>query len=452
MMRSPRTPSTDARPARRILTRLGSSRMARETSWAFVAELVRMFTQLAIFLVITHIYSARDYGIYVGTLGLMAFAFQFATFGASHVLLRRVAGGGTDPGRAMSRGTSTVILGGLITVPLLLVLRPWILPQTSIAVLATLAVTELVLAGVQDLAVFVAQATHNIRASVPIRLAVGLTRLAAVLVLWGTVSSPTLVQLTTVSLVASVIATAISLLVLPRNGIHMGRPRRPSGGDLREGIPFSIGFGADKLRESADSVLLLRLDRQVDAGVYGASTRLVDMAVVPLRSLGHAANARLFEAGRESIRSGRRMAVHVTAAALAYAVPVGALMALLGPTAIRVLPSSYQSAGEAVRLLALWPAAVALEMFVGTALTAVGHHRIRVVTNVASAALNIALNLLWIPDHGWRGSVAATMATSFLSSVVMWTALHVVGRRNPRHAALPEPDAQPADAAAIARR
>ena len=423
------------------------SNMARQTSWALVAELVRMVTQLAMFLIVTHLFTAGDYGVYVGTIGLLAFVFPFATVGASYVLLRRVAGEGMEPGRALGHATTTVILGGLVTAPLLVLLRPWILPQASIAVLATSAATELIFAGVQDLAVFVAQATHQLHVSVPLRLAAGISRLVAVLILWGTVASPTLAQLTLANLLAAAFATGASINLLRRQGISFGRLPRPRTLDLRQGLPFSVGFGADKLRESADSVLLLRLDRPVDAGIYGAASRLVDMAVVPLRSLSHASNARFFEAGRESVRVGRRTAVRVTSVALAYAIPTAVVMALLGPTVINLLPGSYQSAAQAVRVLALWPIAVSIEMFAGTALTAVGHHRTRVVTNLLSAALNVALNLLWIPDHGWRGSVAATLTTSFLSSLVMWASLVVYGRREPR----PQPH-QRADASPIARR
>lgn len=419
------------RPLRaRLARRMRDSRTVRHTSWALVAELVRMVTQLAMFLVVTHLFAAGDYGIYVGTIGLLGFAFPFATLGASYLLLRRVAGEGMEPGRAFGHATTTVIVGGLVTAPLLVLMRPLILPQASLAVLATSAVTELIFVGIQDLAVSMAQATQQLRASVPIRLAAGLSRLVAVLVLWGTASSPTLVQLTVANLVAAAFATGASIALLRCGGVSLSRLPRPRAIDLREGLPFSVGFGADKLRESADSVLLLRLDRPVDAGIYGASSRLVDMAVVPLRSLSHASNALFFQAGRESVRKGRRAAVRVTSIALAYAIPTAALMALLGPTLIGVLPGSYQGAAQAVRVLALWPIAVSIEMFAGTALTAVGHHTTRVGTNLISAALNVALNLLWIPDHGWRGSVAATLTTSFLSGGVMWTALIVLDRRD----------------------
>ena len=114
---------------------------------------------------------------------------------------------------------------------------------------------------------------------------------------------------------------------------------------------------------------------------------------------------------------------------MGYALHTAGLMALLGQTVIGILPGSYQSAAQAVRVLALWPIVVSIEMFAGTTLTAVGHHAVRVVTNLVSAALNVALNLLWIPDHGWRGSVAATLTTSLFSGLVMWTALIVLGRR-----------------------
>lgn len=438
---------TVERPRRGLAARLGGSRMARETSWALLAELVRMVTQLAAFLLITNLFDARDYGIYVGALGLLSFAGPFATFGATYLMLRRIAGDGMAPSVALGRAVTTVLTGALVTVPVLALLQSSILPQASVTVLVTIAITEIAFGGIQELAVFVSQATYNLRVSVPIRLAAGCTRLAGLVVLWALDPTPSLNALTLSNLGAALAATGISLWLLRRTGVRVGHLAGPKLRELRDGLPYAVGFGADKLRDYADTVMLLRFDKQVDAGIYGTAGRLVDLTVIPLRSLVHASNARLFQAGRDGARAGRRAALRIACLAAAYAVPAATVMSVFGPTIIKILPTSYADAGQAVRLLALWPVAAAIELFAATALTAINHHRIRVLTNLFCAALNIGLNLLWIPDHGWRGSVSATLISSFTSSAIMWTALVVLGRREARRDA-----AQSAELRPIARR
>ena len=208
--------------------------------------------------------------------------------------------------------------------------------------------------------------------------------------------------------------------------------RRPRALEVRLGLPFSVGFGADKLRDSADAMLLLRVGSSVEAGIYGAATRLINVALVPLRALIASSNARFFAAGARSVGAALSVARQITVLGSAYALTAAFGVFLAGPAVISVLSDDYATAGDALRLLCVLPLAVSAEAFVATAMTAVGHQRIRVASTLMSTGVNVVLNIALIPAHGWRGAVVASLVCSALNAAVLWSALLVLRSRENR--------------------
>jgi O-antigen/teichoic acid export membrane protein len=102
---------------------------------------------------------------------------------------------------------------------------------------------------------------------------------------------------------------------------------------------------------------------------------------------------------------------------------MGAVFAVGGSTIARILPADYVDTGPALVFMAVLPTLMVLEIFPGMALTAIGRHRQRVVFNLGAAATNVVLDLLWIPDHGWKAAVVATIISGAAYIVVLWTLL-----------------------------
>lgn len=412
--------------ARRRLGRVRSSPLARNTGWALVAEAAKMATSVGTFLIVTHLLSPSDYGVYVGTLGLVWFLLPFASVGAGYLLLQRVAGEGAEPAEAVARANGMVITGGFLTVLALVVVRPWLLPQSPALVLGLLALAELVFGGMQEVAVLASQASGRLRLSSALRLLQGGSRLTAAAVLILVDPGAGLVAWAWLHVGTSALTAAAGQVLLGFPGGSRVAFRWPQLIDARLGLPFSVSFGADKLRDSADSVLLLRLGTGVEAGIYGAAMRLTNVVTAPLRALIASSNARLFERGAHSVAGAASLARRITGLAVAYAVVAGICTVVAGPAVVSLLSEDYASAGAAVRVLGAVSLAMALEAFVATAVTAVGHQRIRVFSTLTSTGLNVVLNVLLIPHHGWRGAVVASYACSALNATILWCALIVL--------------------------
>ena len=415
--------------ARSGLGRVRSSPLARNTGWGLVAEAVKMMTSVGTFLIVTHLLTPSDYGVYVGTLGLVWFLLPFTSVGAGYLLLQRVAGEGAEPTQAVARANGMVVTGGLLTVVVLAVVRPWLLPQSPALVLVLLALAELVFGGIQEVAVLASQASERLRLSSALRLLQGGSRLLAAAVLVLVYPGAGLTAWAWLHVSTSALTAAAGQMLLGFPGGWRLALRWPRFVDARLGLPFSISFGADKLRDSADSVLLLRMGAGVDAGIYGAAMRLTNVVTAPLRALIASSNARLFERGAHSVAAAASAARRITGFGVAYALVAGVCTVVAGPAVVSLLSQDYASAGAALRMLSALSLAIALEAFVATAVTAAGHQRIRVFSTLASTGLNVVLNVLLIPHHGWRGAVVASYACSALNATVLWSALTVLVHR-----------------------
>lgn len=416
----------DGRSDRRVHARAGDPGPRRRpsisgnTAWSLSAEGTRLICGLGVFIILANRYEPDLFGPLVATIGLFQFVLPQSSLGAGWLLMKRVSGQGWDPEPAMARAIGAVLAGGVVMLVLLLALRPVLLPQVSVAVFVALGVIELLFGGVTETALFAAQAMENLRVKAATMAVYGLTRLLAATALLLFTERPPLelwvVLLAGASLVVSIFASVAAL----------GRvvvPVVPSWTDIRQGLPFSIGFGADRLRESADSVMLVRADLAADSGLYAAARRLLNVFNVPIVALTHASNARFFEAGGRSRRAAGKLAVRLVVPAVAYGFVVGALLWWLSEPLSQLLPGSYAETSVVIGLACLFPLLYGAEIFPANALTGSGLHHRRIALNILSGAINVGLNLIWIPDHGWRGAVAATIVSSAVSIVTLWAAI-----------------------------
>jgi O-antigen/teichoic acid export membrane protein len=99
-------------------------------------------------------------------------------------------------------------------------------------------------------------------------------------------------------------------------------------------------------------------------------------------------------------------------------VPIGALFGfaaagftlLASPLLVRLVGHGFSEALNAIRWLCWLPALRGVHQLAGAALTATGRQNYRTAAQCLVAVLNFALNLAWIPSHGWLGAAWASLA------------------------------------------
>ncbi|MDH3299488.1 MAG: hypothetical protein OES24_03175 [Acidimicrobiia bacterium] len=394
--------------------------IANNLIWSVTGEAVRLTGSFAAFLVLVRVYPPADFGLLVSATALFATVFPLASVGGGWLLLQRVTKDRWSPERALATASGLTVTGSLLVGASVLVVRPVILPQMPALLFAGVAVAELLLMGLVEVTLFAAQATERLAAKAAAWSVYGIGRAVAAAVLLATVDRPGLGLWIVISIGVSGVVLVVAQVATVGRLVGPSRPRRI---DVREGLPYSVGFGAERLLATTDSVLLVRFDFTADAGLYAAGRRLLTVSLAPCFAALHAVSARLWRAGARSVVEARTLAIRFTVVGSAYGIVTMVGWLLAGDLAIGLLGSSYEQTAAILPWLSVVPLLTVLEIFAGTALTGSGHHHRRVLLTIGAGLLNLVLNLAWIPGAGWRGAIAASLVSSAVFVVSLWLVL-----------------------------
>jgi O-antigen/teichoic acid export membrane protein len=400
------------------------SMIGRNTIWASVASMSQFGATAIVLLLLTHVYPPEVFGPYVAALGLVLFISPFAGLGAPSLLHKRFNADGMSLVDAISLARGMTIIGGLLSTLLVIVAAELLLPDLSLRLVVALALGELLFIAFVDVAQAAVQATETLKLSVVMKAAQGGLRLVALVGLMLFNDDPSIELWGMLYLVAAALAAVVAYEVLAR---HVGRGVAgiviPTWMDSREGIALTLGWGTERLRTDADKILLVRYGFGADAGLYGAATRLLQLAYVPIRG-AVAASLAGFWRGADTSGAPAALARKLAAPAALYGVLTGVLLAVAAPLVPFVLGDGYGDTTEILWWLTPMPLLFALHAFPATALTSEGHNTERVWIVLGATALNIVLNVLLIPDYGWHGALGATLATETLMALALWLALN----------------------------
>lgn len=186
----------------------------------------------------------------------------------------------------------------------------------------------------------------------------------------------------------------------------------PCAIDLRAYLREAVALGGAALARTAyfwiDALLVRELAGEAEAGGYNAAYRLFNLALLVATYAGASAlplfAAACEEQHSELARLGRALALGGLGLALAVAT-------LAEPLLVLCFGADYAPAAPALRALAVAIAAVHVSSWTFTRLTAEGRSGVIAALSFVALALNLALDLWWIPSHGALGAAWATSAT-----------------------------------------
>ncbi len=212
--------------------------------------------------------------------------------------------------------------------------------------------------------------------------------------------------------------------------VHESRASWRTYGELvREGFPFLASGLFVIVYMRIDVVLLKRWSTAHEVGVYGAATRLSELAYfIPVAVAGAAAPKLLATFAKEPTDALR--AVHRLTAALAgFALAFIAATWYIGPLVLRTAFGSGFAASGAVLQIHVFSC---LGVFVGVMreswflVTNRGH--LTLICTAGGAVINVALNAWLIPHHGARGAAIAT-AIAYAAAALVFPLLFPEGRQ-----------------------
>ena len=181
---------------------------------------------------------------------------------------------------------------------------------------------------------------------------------------------------------------------------------------LVKGAPFAYAGAVILMFFQIDAVMLEQMRGAREVGLYSAPVRVLEGLTLIPRILGYALIPTMAALFTHDPAGVTRLYRH----GLRYLLIVGLPIATFGafasePFIVMLFGADYAASAAASRVLL--PAAIFmfLSNFAETTLACVNRWRTIVVVSTIALAINISLNLLWIPEYGFPGAAWATLAT-----------------------------------------
>ncbi len=199
---------------------------------------------------------------------------------------------------------------------------------------------------------------------------------------------------------------------------------------FRKGLPFAYAGAVILMFFQVDAVLLEQMRGAQEVGWYSAPVRVLEGLTLVPRVLGYAlipTMATLFATSPAAVTPLYRRG---TKYLLLVGLPIAAFGLLASDPFIPFLfGTDYQPSVALSRILLPSAAFMFLSNFAETALACTNRWSTIVVASTLALALNVGLNLAWIPSQGARGAAWATILTECFYFLMTAGALHVFGHR-----------------------
>jgi O-antigen/teichoic acid export membrane protein len=215
--------------------------------------------------------------------------------------------------------------------------------------------------------------------------------------------------------------------------------RELAGAFWRYTSPRAVGYICQQALQRVDIVLMAALSSPRDAAVYTAATRFIvigQLGTQAVQNVMQPAVSRLL--ALEDHAGARRIFAVATTWTVVLTWPVHLTVAVGAPVYMSTFGSEYADASQ-------WPTVIlALAMLLATAtgpldvmLLMAGHSGLSLVNNAAALAVNIALNLLLIPELGPTGAATAWAAAIVTRNLLGMVQVRRLLAMSPRGAGLP---------------
>lgn len=405
------------------------SQLARNTGWTLIGQGARVFVQLFYFVLVGRALGVDGFGELSGALALTYILVHFAAWGSGNVLVMQVS---RDRTRfPVSWGNALLIVVGAGTLALLvsLLVRQTVLHNLPLQLVLLLGVAEFYFGRLIDVSARAFQAVDQVQFSAVLNLLPYLSRLLAALLFVIVADGSRPVDWGWWYLGGTAVGALLACgLVTVRLGWPHFRPREVRG-TLVDGWYFSVSTAAGSIYSDIDKTMLAQLSTLRATGIYTAAYRVLNITMLPVRSLMYASYSPFFRRGARGVAASAAFGRQLLPWAAGYGLLVSVGLLLCAPLVPIVLGSEYESSISALRWLALVPLCNALHTLAANVLTGAGFQRVRSAAQVGLAFFNVGLNLWLIPAYSWRGAAWATLVTEATLAVTLWVTIYLLRRR-----------------------
>jgi O-antigen/teichoic acid export membrane protein len=402
----------------------------RDVLWALTDQGTILLSSALSFLLVGRALGAVGYGAFVGLYGLMG---PFTALGQSGVYLaamEHVARKGEPPAEVARSCMSITIGNAAVWVPLLSIASLlWIrgLPPLAAVLILT---TEFCLNGLLSQSVGIVQVLSGYPAAARLRIVNALLRIVPLATL-GAAGSLTL---STLALSQALTVGTVMTLAVRRTSRLAGVALRPGPirmRHVRSVLLYGTQIGASNVQTDGDKFVLNLAHHQADAGRYGAASRIMTFALLPVFALVNATHVSFLRAVQHAERPMQR-AVLSSLGALVYSVPAALCLLVVAPVVPKVLTKDFTETTAMLQWLAALVIVRGQPSFPMNGLMGLGRNGLRTHLALGCALLTLVLYAALIPAHSWRGALAASIVGDLSLAASGWVGLYRCQREHAR--------------------
>ncbi|HZS62750.1 MAG TPA: oligosaccharide flippase family protein [Gemmatimonadaceae bacterium] len=410
--------------------RLRQSLLARNAAWLTVGQGGLKVLQATYFVVLARTLGAGGLGAFAAATALSQLIAPMAGLGAGNVLIQHVARRREVFNHYWGGAVTLTLVAGVCSVGAAALVGRAILPSTiATSLVICVATSDLVFATVLFLCGQAYQAQEKMARTAQLPIVTTLLRLVAAIAFVATPGPHTAALWGYYYLACTAGSTTVALLLTSR---ELGRPVirfNYTATDVRDGFFFAAGISAQNIYNDIDKVMLGRLVPDLSAtGIYSAAYRVIDVLLVPIRSIGQAAYPKFFKHGARGVRSSAKVAQQLLPPAVSYGALAAILMFVVAPLLPHLLGHDYDQAAGAVRWLSLLPVLKSVQFAAADALTGAGYQATRTMLQVIVAGINIGINFPLITHYSWRGAAWSSLICDGLLSISLWALIFYLRR------------------------
>lgn len=412
------------------VARIGTNSLVRNAGWMLAGQGGNFFLQAASFLLLARLLGVKEYGIFAGAFALVNAVTPYSALGSQMIFMRYVSADRSAAQTYWGNIVITTAAASLVLAAALVAAGSRIFGPQTIWLIAVLAISSGFMTQISSAASAVFQTFEQLKATAWLRALVNLLRLIAIAVLLLLLGHATALQCSFGLIAASTCAAFISFLFVKKSigkmhvSLSLARKR------FWEGIGFSFAGSTQAAYNDIDKIMLSHYGMNVANGIYTMAYRIVDFATTPVTAIDSAVLPRFFSLHNEGLHRVIRMSRKVIPLAALSGLAAAGCTLLASPLAVRLVGHGFAETLYAVRWLCWLPVFRGVHQLAGGVLTATGRQNYRTAAQFFIALLNFALNLAWIPTHGWHGAAWASLISDGLLAVINLSVVRLVAARS----------------------
>ena len=408
------------------LSQLRMNSIARNTGWMAIGQGMNFFLQAGYFLLVARLLGTTEYGVFAGAFALVNLVMPYSALGFPMIFMRYVSADRNTARWNWGNLVAVIAVMTLLIAGILSVASAKLLGLDRIGLVVILVLSSCGMSQVVNAASTVFQTYELLKATAALQVLSNLLRVVAIAALMVWMGHATAFQCAIAILGSSTFACLIAIVLVHGRigGMHFsGRALRQR---LWEGVGFSFAGSTQSAYNDIDKLMLSHYGMNAANGIYTMAYRIVDFATTPVTAIDSAVLPRYFSLSMSGFASVKKLASKIVPTAILAGLAATAFTLLGSPLIVPLIGHGFAETLLVIRWLCWLPPLRGVHQLAGGVLTATGRQSLRTAAQCSVAMMNLVLNLLWIPAHGWRGAAWASLIADGVLGVLNVSLVFIV--------------------------